>query len=518
MQPTGKVFLVGAGPGDPRLLTLRGRELLSRADVVLYDALVHPELLDLARSGTELSFVGKRGGQPSARQTRINQRMIDAARAGKLVVRLKGGDPFLFGRGTEELRALAAAHVPFEVVPGVSSPSAAAAYAGVAPSHRALSSSVAYVTATESSEKDASVHDWSTLATATQTLVIFMGMRKLESLAQLLITHGRSAETPAAIVEWASLPRQRSLVAPLGEIAGRAREQGLAAPALFVVGEVVGLRDELRWFDRLPLFGKRVLVTRPRHQARAFSRRLREAGAEAVERPSVRIVDPRDPARLSQAARDLPSYQAVVFTSANGVTRFLDAIAEDSGDARRFGQALVAAIGPKTAAALAERGLVADVVPREYRGEAAASAVLEALAARGMNRARVLLPRAEVAREVLPEALREAGHEVDVVPAYRTLPPDAAGQSELRRLCTEGRLDVVTFTSSSTVTQLWEALGEDALELLSKLTLASIGPITTATAEALGLKVAVTATEYTTEGLARALEAHYGSASNDGDD
>lgn len=515
MQRMGKVFLVGAGPGDPRLLTLRGRELLGRADVVLYDALVHPELLDFAQAGAELSFVGKRGGQPSARQTRINQRMVNDARAGKIVVRLKGGDPLLFARGTEEIRVLRAAKVPFEVVPGVTSPSAAAAYAGIAPSHRSISSSVAYITATESPEKDASAHDWSKLAMGAQTLVIFMGMRKLESLAALLIAHGRPETSPAAIVQWASLPKQRSLVAPLSEIAELARAEGLTSPALFVVGEVVALRDELRWFDTLPLFGQRVLVTRPRHQARSFSQRLREAGAESVELPSIRIVDPAEPERLSRAAQELGSYDAVLFTSANGVTRFLDAIGKDGGDARRFGHALVAAIGPQTAAALRERGIEADVVPSEYRGEAAAEAVLSALSARGTAKARVLLPRAEVAREVLPERLREAGHQVDVVPAYRTLPPDQGMSDELRRLCAEGGVDVVTFTSSSTVSQLFETLGDDAASLLSKVTLASIGPITTATAERLGLTVAVTATEYTTEGLAQALEAHYGAASHE---
>jgi uroporphyrinogen III methyltransferase/synthase len=505
---TGKVYLLGAGPGDPELITVRALRRLRECDVVLYDALVHPDLLAHARPDAELAFVGKRAGAPSERQANIHARMVKEARAGRVVGRLKGGDPFMFGRGSEEAEHLAEAGIPFEVVPGVTSPLAVCAYAGISLTHRDASSSVAFLTASEHADKTESAHDWSKLATATQTLVIFMGMRHLEHTMARLVAHGRDPSEPAAVFEWASLPRQRSLVGTVGTIAEIARDAGAGLPALTVVGEVVRLRERLRWYDVQPLFGKRVLVTRPAELAGGFAQRLRDAGADPIALPTIRIAPPDDAGRLAQAAREAAGYDAIVFTSANGVGRFFDAITQAGGDARWLGRGLVAAIGPATAEALSARGVRADVVPGEFRGEATAEALIAALGPR-IQGARILLPRAAVAREALPERLRAAGARVDVVAAYQTLGPRDEDPQRLRDALAAGTIDVVALTSSSTVTQLVDALGKDAIALLANVTLASIGPITTQTAEALGLRVAVTARAYTTVGLLDALEAHF---------
>ena len=490
MTACGKVYLVGAGPGDPELITARGLRRLQEADLVLYDALVHPDQLHAAKPGAELVFVGKRAGRVSERQAIINRRLVEAAREGKTVVRLKGGDPYLFGRGSEEAELLAAEGIPFEVVPGVPSPLAATAYAGLSLTHRELASSVAYVTASESVQKDRTGHDWSKLATATQTLVIFMGMRKLDSLAKLLIEHGRPSDTPAAVVQWASLPRQRTVVGTLGDIHARASEAGLGLPALTIVGEVVRLRQSLRWFDTKPLFGKRVLVTRAVRQAGSLGALLRDEGAQPVLAPTIRIAPPDDTGPLRDAITHLDCYQWLLFTSGNAVDSFFSMLAEERLDARAIGSARVCAIGAKTASALAARGVQADLVPDDARAEG----VVAALAPTLDDGTRILLPRAEVAREILPESLREAGAEVDVVTAYRNLPPDAADVARIESLIDPGEIDAVLFTSSSTVRNLHELLGDQAATRLNALALFSIGPVTTRTAEQLGLRVRATST------------------------
>lgn len=507
MTEVGTVFLLGAGPGDPELITARALRRLGQADVVLYDALVHPEQLRRCRPDAELVFVGKRGGRRSERQADINARMVAEARRGNDVARLKGGDPYLFGRGSEEAEVLAREGIPFEVVPGVPAPMAVAAYTGITLTHRDSASSVAYLTATESVEKDRSSHDWAKLATGVQTLVIFMGLRKLESLMQLLVQHGRSPDTPVAVVQWASLPRQRTVVGTVSDIGARVRDAGIGMPALTIVGETVALRQSLRWYDTRPLFGRRVLVTRPVHQAGSLSELLRDAGAEPVEAPTIRIEPPADAAPLRQAVAELSSYDVVVVTSRNGVEALFDEIGRAGGDARRLGGARLCAIGPKTAEALAQHGVEADIVPHEYRGEAAAEAVLSELGD-GVGGARVLLPRAAEAREVLPERLRAAGARVDVVEAYRTVPPGGEERARIRELFAEGSVDVVTLTSSSTARNLVDALGDDAPERLAGVTVASIGPITTETAQSLGVEVDVTAERYTVAGLLDALQRH----------
>lgn len=504
--PPGKVYLLGAGPGDPELITARALRRLREADLVLYDALVHPELLERARAGAERVFVGKRAGRPSERQARIDARMIEAARAGRTVARLKGGDPYLFGRGSEEAEALSEAGIDFEVVPGVPSPIAATAYAGISLTHRELSSSVAYVTATESAEKDRTSHDWAKLATATQALVIFMGMRKLESLMQLLLEHGRAPDTPAAVVQWASLPRQRTVVGTVGDIAARARAAGLGLPAITIVGDVVALRETLRWYDRQPLFGARVLVTRPAHQRDDLATLLRDEGADPICVPAIRIVPPADPAPLARAVAGAGAYRWAVFTSANGVSAFFDEVGRQSRDARVLGGVRVCAIGPATADALRAHGIRADVIPPEFRGEGAALAI--AAADPDLRGARVLLPRAEVAREALPEILSERGAEVDVVPAYRTGGPSEDDAIALRELVHHARVDVITFTSPSTVREVAKALG-DAAGSLGAFTIACIGPVTADAARERGWPVHVTPKDYTARGLVTALRAHY---------
>ncbi len=505
----GRVSLLGAGPGDPELVTARALRRLGEADVVLYDALVHPDLLLHARKDAELVFVGKRAGRVSERQASINTRLIAEARAGKRVVRLKGGDPYLFGRGSEEAEALAAHGIAFEVVPGVASPMAASAYTGISLTHRNLASSVAYVTATETPDKDASAHDWAKLATATQTVVLFMGLRRLESLMALLMQHGRPADCPAAVVASASLPSQRTVVGTVATIAKLAHDAQLSMPALTIVGPVVALREHLRWFDTLPLFGKRVLVTRPEGQSDKMARALRDAGAEPVEAPTVRIVPPHDLALFERHVALTPSYDWVVFTSANGVRAFFDAARRLGRDARIFGRAKIASIGPATSATLAEHGVRPDVVPGEYRGEAVADAILAAQPS--IAGKRVLIPRAEVAREALPETLRARGAHVDVIPAYRSEPALPEDFARIRERLRERTLDVATFTSSSTVSRLVEGLGSEATALLSSVCLAAIGPITAQTLCDLGLPPQVIADEYTAQGLVEALVAHFAS-------
>jgi uroporphyrinogen III methyltransferase/synthase len=502
-RTVGRVSLIGAGPGDPELITIRALRKLREADVVLYDALVHADLLRHARPDAQLVFVGKRAGRASERQDSINARLVGFAQRGFRTVRLKGGDPYLFGRGTEEAEALVAAGIPFDVVPGVASPLAASAFTGISVTHRALASSVAFLTATESVEKDESTHDWHKLATGTQTLVIFMGLRKLPSLMQRLIAHGRPAETPAAVVSRASLPTQRTVVGTLATVAKLAAEAKLEMPALTIVGEVVRLHESLAWFERLPLFGRRILVTRPAHQSDEFATALRDQGADPVLVPTIRIAPPTAPEGLAQAAVDAHRFDWVVFTSVNGVHAFFNALREAGRDTRALGRAKLSAIGPATREALAKYGLHADAVPEEYRGEAVFRAMAEQTPAWAGQR--VLIPRAEVARDVLPQSLREAGAEVHVVAAYRSVDAEPEAFAHIAEELAQGTLHTLTFTSPSTVQRLFHALGSRAAELLGSARLASIGPITSEAMRTLGLPVHVEATEYTAPGLVDAL-------------
>lgn len=499
----GKVWLVGAGPGDPALITVRGQQVLGFADVVLYDELSHPTLLDACRSDAELRNVGKRGGRQNPSQAWITEQLIALARDGKQVVRLKGGDSFLFARGAEEASALAEANIPFEVIPGLSSPVGTAAYAGISLTHRDLSSSVTFITGSDRAGVEWSPAAWTKLATATDTLCILMGMRRIEQITDALVQGGRSPETPAAVIQWGARPEQRVLTATLGTIALLSRENGLTNPAVIVIGEVVRLRDKLRWYDSRPLFGKRILVPRASAQARETARAVYDRAASPILFPVIEIGPPADPSSLRRAVNELGTYDWVLFTSANGVECLFSELERAGLDARAFGKARVGVIGPKTAAALAARGIVADCVADEFTGEGLAEKIL----ARGVRRA--LLARAAVARDALPETLRASGAEVEVVAAYETRSLSADRAPELRRLFEERQVDVVLFTSSSTVAATVEALGPRAVELLSTATVGSIGPVTSKTAEKYGVHVDVTAKTYTVEGLLDALEERF---------
>ncbi len=494
----GRVYLVGAGPGDPGLITVRGRECLAEADLVLYDALVHADLLAEARPGAELRCVGKRTERTNEQQAAINAAMRDAVREGKVVVRLKGGDPFLFGRGSEEAEILAAEEIPFEVVPAVPSPLAASAYAGLPLTHRGIASSVAYVSASPSPDKDPTSHDWAKLATATQTLVILMGMRRLQGLMDLLMEHGRSPDAPAAVIQWASLPTQRTVVGTVRDIASRAQAAGLGSSSLIIVGEIVRLGEHLRWFDTRPLFGRRVLVTRPPHQAGALSTLLRQHGGQPLLAPTIEIEPPEDLGPLHDAAREIGGHDWVVFTSRNAVDAFWRALEATGGDARRLGTVRVCAVGAKTAAAIRRWGIHPDLWPAQARAEGVLAVLLPEL----RPGARVLFPRAEAAREVVGEGLRKAGHRVTEVTAYRTVP--TRDPARVRRLLAEA--DAVTFTSPSTLHNLLTCVPADSL---AGKTLASIGPVTSAALETAGLVATVEAPKPSIEALVDALARHY---------
>jgi uroporphyrinogen III methyltransferase/synthase len=510
----GTVYLVGAGPGDPDLLTLRGAELLGTADTVLHDELVHPALLRRARPDARLEYVGKRGSDPRDKQTsqaRIDARLVELAESGLSVVRLKGGDPYLFGRGSEEAETLAAAGVPFEVVPGVTSPLAVGAYAGISLTHRDLASSVVFLSGTT---REGEAFDLRELLHVRGTIVVLMAHRRLEQVARALVEDAkRDPSTPALVVSEGTLPTQRSVEGTLADIAAKVRDAGLGTPATLFVGDVVRLRERLRSFDAQPLFGKRVLCARAEHQAGPMAALLRRAGAEPVEVPLLEIAPSPEPERVREVVRALSPYDAVAFTSENAVERFFAALGEAGRDARALGPARVAAVGEGTARALERHGVRADVVPTSFRGEALAQAMLADLSATrgGAAGARVLVPRAKVAREVLPDALRAAGAQVDVLPVYETRALGPERCLALRRRFEAGELDVVLATSGSTIDALVEALGglETAAPLIARVPIfASLGPVTTAAATKLGLRVDVTAAVSTIEGLIDALEAH----------
>ncbi len=511
---SGTVYLVGGGPGDPGLLTERGAELLSSAEIVLYDELIHPALLDRVRADAVVMSVGKRGSDRASKQAKqeaIEAELVRLGRAGKSVVRLKGGDPFLFGRGSEEAEALARAGVPFEVVPGVCSPLGATAYAGFSLTHRDLASSVMLVSGTT---RSGTAYDWAELASVKGTICVLMGMHNLEEVVAGLVGPGRrDPATPAAVIQWGTRAEQRVVTGTVGDIADKARVAGLGSPGIVLVGAVAAPREALRWFDTRPLFGKRVLVLRPRGQAAGVAKRLRQRGAEPFVWPAIEIGPPPDPSLVLALVSELDAWDVVAFTSENGVERLFAALASQGLDARAFGRAKVAAIGTGTAGALLSRGIRADIVPAaDFRGEGLAKAILadEGIGKRlsEQKNVRVVIPRALVAREVLPETLRAAGCDVRVVPVYETQKPGPERRAELVQRFSERSIDVVLLSATSTVEGLVEALGEEAGALLEGVTVASIGEITTASARARGIEVCVTAETSTMEGLVEAVESY----------
>lgn len=499
-----KVYLVGAGPGDPELITAKGRRLLEAADAVLFDHLVNPALVELAPKHAERLWVGKKGSERAYSQAEIIELLIERARRGQTVVRLKGGDPYIFGRGGEEAEALAQAGIDFEVVPGVTAVLGAAAYCGVPLTHRRHSSVVTLLTG-----HDVSRFDWVKLG-ASETLVLFMAWTHLEEIVRRLIGGGKPPETPALAVRWATCPRQQTVTAPLAELPGRVAGAGLKPPITVIIGEVVRLREKLNWFERLPLFGKRVVVTRAAEQAGAAVERLRALGAAAIELPVIAIRPLEDYSVLDEAIRRLPDYDWLIFTSANGVRYFFERLDASARDVRAL-PARICAIGPATRRALEAFHLKVDLVPEEYVAES----LVRAFSSYELGGKRMLLARAETARELLPDELRRLGASVDIAPAYRTVMPEDA--AERARVVFQTKPDWVLLTSSSIVRNLLAVAGRNALEGVK---LASIGPVTSAAARQLGLAVAVEAQPYTIDGLVEAIlyaeRSNYGAGARPG--
>jgi uroporphyrinogen III methyltransferase/synthase len=490
----GVVYLVGAGPGDPGLMTARSLELIASADVIFHDRLIPPGALGGAREDAELVYVGKTPSAPSMPQEEIGERLIEAARVGQSVIRLKGGDPFIFGRGGEEGEMLRDAGIDFEVVPGVTAGVAATAYAGIPVTFRGDASAVAFVTGHEDPEKDTTDLDWEALAGFPGTLVFYMGVRRLGENMEALIAGGRDPEELAAVVERGTMTGQRTVVAKLGTLAEVAEREGIAAPALVVVGKVVRHRLALAWLEQRPLHGRRIVVTRARAQSSGLAATLRGLGAEVIELPAIRIEPRIENDEVRRAIGAIDTYALICLTSPNGARLLFEALEAAGLDARALAGATVAAIGPGTAAALAEYGIAADIVPKRFVAEA----LVEALETVEVDGRAVLVARAAEARDVLPEALRKRGGKIDVVALYETVREDP-GPEDVEAAQSA---DYITFTSSSTVRNLLEALGD---RFPQTPRVVSIGPVTSESARAVGLEVDVEAKRHDVDGLLEAL-------------
>ncbi len=473
---SGIVYLVGAGPGDYKLITLKGKECIEKADVIVYDYLADAKLLRWARPEAEIIYAGKQVNRHTLKQEEINALLVEKGLEGKVVARLKGGDPLVFGRGGEEALALKEAGIPFEIVPGVTSGIAAPAYAGIPVTHRAVATSFAIVTGHEDPSKDESGINWEGLATSVDTISFVMGVGNLPYITKKLISCGRSKETPAAIIRWGTKGNQEVVVTTLEKAVDDADRANIKPPAIFIVGEVVELRKDLQWFDNKPLFGKRVVVTRARAQASKVVEMLEELGADVIESPAIRTEALSLGEEEKEILRNLGAYRTIIFTSAQGVAYFFDALEACDKDARALGDLTICSIGVATAKALKEKGLLADVIPVDYQAES----VVTALAPMVREGERVLLIQPKVARTVIQEGLAEAGAIVDTLRLYETK-QDFPGREVLKEALDEGTVDYITFTSSSTVTNTLKLLGSQAKELLKKAKIVCIGPITAAT-------------------------------------
>jgi len=508
------VYLVGAGPGDPGLITIRGKQLLERAEVVIYDYLASRKLLKYVPRDAEFIYAGKRGGTKHTHtQEEINQMLVNRAMSGKKVVRLKGGDPFIFGRGGEEIEELVKAGIPFEVVPGVTSATAAATYAGIPITHRHYTSTVAFVTGHEDPSKTDSNIAWDKLATGVGTIVVYMGIKNLQAITEKVIKYGRDPHTPVAVVRWASTSEQRTVVGNLENIAEVVRKNNIKPPSLVVIGEVVNLRDTINWYEKRPLFSKRIIVTRTRDQASELVDLLENFGAECLEYPTIALEPVASYGILDQALKEMETYHWLLFTSINAVDYFFKRLFELGMDARDLKGPKIAAVGRVTSDALLSRGIRADLLPQEFTGEGLAETLIQT----GVKDLRILIPRALKAREALPEALSMAGAEVTIAPVYQNVLPMGNGgeqlQKELRRTLQEKSVAMVTFTSSSTVKNFVKLLDittpADLQELMSGIAVAAIGPITAKTAEKFGLHVDVQPADYTIPDLVDSIVKHF---------
>jgi uroporphyrinogen III methyltransferase/synthase len=501
----GKVYLVGAGPGDPELITLKGLECIKNADVIIYDYLASPSLLKHAREHAEIIYVGKKGGDHTLSQDRINALIAEKAQKGFTVTRLKGGDPFIFGRGGEEAEVLIDARIPFEIIPGVTSAIAAPAYAGIPLTHRKFTSTIAFVTGHEDPAKAESNIDWAALAKGIGTLVFLMGVKNLPHITDRLMHHGMSPDTPVALVRWGTTPKQTTVSGTLDTIVERTKAAGLKPPAIIVVGHVVKLREKMRWFETRPLMGRCIVVTRAREQASDLVKRLSDLGAECLECPTIKVSPPQDVKPLDRAMENLSSYDWLIFTSVNGVNFFFERLFQKNKDVRALKDIHTAVIGPATEKRLFDFGLKSDIVPESYRAET----VVKAFAGKDVTGKKILLPRAEEARPVLPLELKKMGAVVDEVTAYCTHAVKDNTDVLSARL-KERSIDMITFTSSSTVKN-FRALfpNEDLKDLMRGVTIASIGPVTADTARDLGFDVHIIAESYTIPGLCQAILTHF---------
>ena len=503
----GTVFLVGAGPGDPGLLTIKAKECIEKADVLVYDYLANEIFLDYAKPDAELIYVGKKAGSHTKTQDEINSIICEKALAGLTVTRLKGGDPFIFGRGGEEAQELLKAGVSFEIVPGITSAISVPAYAGIPLTHRDHTATVAFITGHEDPSKDQSNISWEKLATGVGTIVFLMGIGNLRNICRELIRNGRSPETPVAIIYRGTHPEQKTVTGNLENIYETAQKENIKPPGIIIVGDVVGLRKELNWFETKPLFGKKIVVTRAREQASDFLAGLRELGANCIEFPTIEIIPPDDWAPLDKSIEEIGEYSWLLFTSVNGVKYFFNRLYGMGKDARALKDIKVSAIGPKTAEAVKEYGIIPDLVPSEYRAEA----VVEAFRGKKTEGMKILLPRASKAREILPEELKKMGAQIDVVDAYRTIMPNKKAETVIKML-EAGEIDMITFTSSSTVINFMGIFGDRADQVktwLKDVDIASIGPITSETARKLGLNITIEPADYTIEALKDIILKHY---------
>ena len=489
----GKVYLVGAGAGDVGLLTLKAYEILKLADIVVYDRLADEAILNFATNAEKI-YVGKSSGQHTMKQADINNLLVDLSKRAEIIVRLKGGDPFVFGRGGEEAITLSENDVPFEIVPGVTSAIAVPAYAGIPVTHRGIAKSFAVVTGHEMTEQ--SNINWKQIAMGVDTLVVLMGVENLPAITQKLIESGRSSQTPAAVIQQGTKPEQRVLITTLENAASDVERKKIMPPAILIVGDVVKLREQIKWFDNKPLFGKKILVTRAREQASKLTKMLKDLGVKCIEIPAIKIVEPSDNFKsLDTAIENIESYDIIIFTSVNGVEKFFERLKLKKLDSRALYKSKIAVIGTATANELLKNGINADFMPNEFRAEA----ILELLKDKVKGK-KILIARAEVARDILPTELTANGAAVDVVSAYKTT-SDIDDKVDLHDV------DLITFTSSSTVMNFINAVGIDAVK---KISTAAIGPITAATLKDFGIDADIVASEYTIAGLVRAIKNFYG--------
>ena len=501
----GMVYLIGAGPGAPGLITLKAIECIKEADVVVYDYLANKRFLEYAGKRAEIIYVGKQGGAHTLPQDEINKLIIKKAQKGKIIARLKGGDPFIFGRGGEEAEEIIQAGIDYEVVPGVTAGVAAAAYAGIPLTHRDFTTTVAFITGHEDPTKEDSNIYWDKISTGIGTLVFYMGIGNLEPNMKKLIENGRSPDTPVALIRWGTTSNQETIIGTIKDIAEKAKQANFKAPAITVVGGVVSLRDKLRWFDKKPLFGKKIIVTRSREQASDFSVLLEKYGAEPIEFPTIETVPPKDWKEIDRAIKNLPKYDWAIFTSINGVKYFVERLKKQGKDIRELKGIKICAIGPATAKAIEDLGIKVDLLPKEYRAES----IITGLGKTKIKGRRFLLPRALKAREVLPEEIKRLGGKVDVVTAYRTVQPKEK-TDEIRKMLREKRVDVVTFTSSSTVENFVNMFKRNEVPgILNGTRVACIGPITKDTATKLGIKTDIMPEKYTIPALTEAIGEYY---------